>query len=160
MANVSNFTPPLPFPSPSGFFHPFLPCMFSFFHKFFKSPLLLLLLLLFVYACSPVEVDQQAAVRACRSSGTKPGLEQRSTNGPARTGVSRKDMAELQAIAKTSKRKLSNRECVEQGGDENQPPQKRPPAKACSSGPGKKSSNMARKKLIAGQGKLTSFFRL
>ncbi|MCJ8742983.1 hypothetical protein PDJAM_G00088470 [Pangasius djambal] len=107
-----------------------------------------------------VEVDQQAAIRACRGSGTKPALKQRSTNGPIRTGVSRKGVAELQTITKTSKRKLSNRECVEQGGDENQPPQKRPPAKACSSGPGKKSGSMARKKLIAGQGKLTSFFRL
>ncbi|KAB5541927.1 hypothetical protein PHYPO_G00085600 [Pangasianodon hypophthalmus] len=107
-----------------------------------------------------VEVDQQAAILACRGSGTKPALKQRNTNGPIRTGVSRKGVAELQTITKTSKRKLSNRECVEQGGDENQPPQKRPPAKACSSGPGKKSGSMARKKLIAGQGKLTSFFRL
>ncbi|KAG7320538.1 hypothetical protein KOW79_016391 [Hemibagrus wyckioides] len=106
------------------------------------------------------EVDQQATIQALRGSGTKPALEQRSTNGPIRTGVSRKGVAELQTITKTSKRKLSNRESVEQGGDENQPPQKRPPAKACSSGPGKKSGNMARKKLIAGQGKLTSFFRL
>ncbi|XP_060746033.1 PCNA-interacting partner [Tachysurus vachellii] len=106
------------------------------------------------------EVDQQAAIQAMRGSGTKPALEQRSTNGPIRTGVSRKAVAELQTITKTSKRKLSNRESVEQGGDENQPPQKRPPAKACSSGPGKKSSTMSRKKLIAGQGKLTSFFRL
>ncbi|KAK3544999.1 hypothetical protein QTP86_032705 [Hemibagrus guttatus] len=106
------------------------------------------------------EVDQQATIQILRGSGTKPALEQRSTNGPIRTGVSRKGVAELQTITKTSKRKLSNRESVGQGGDENQPPQKRPPAKACSSGPGKKSSNMARKKLIAGQGKLTSFFRL
>ncbi|KAK2832140.1 hypothetical protein Q7C36_015602 [Tachysurus vachellii] len=106
------------------------------------------------------EVDQQAAIQAMRGSGTKPALEQRSTNAPIRTGVSRKAVAELQTITKTSKRKLSNRESVEQGGDENQPPQKRPPAKACSSGPGKKSSTMSRKKLIAGQGKLTSFFRL
>ncbi|XP_053506152.1 PCNA-interacting partner [Ictalurus furcatus] len=103
-----------------------------------------------------VEVEHQA----CRSSGTKRAFEQRGTNGPIRTGVSRKGVAELQTITKTSKRKLSNRECVEQGGDENQPPQKRPPAKACSSGPGKKSGNTARKKLIVGQGKLTSFFRL
>ncbi|XP_060759446.1 PCNA-interacting partner isoform X2 [Neoarius graeffei] len=107
-----------------------------------------------------VEVNQQTAVQAYRGSGTKPALKQRSTNGPMRTGVSRKEVAELQTITKTSKRKLSNRECVEQGGDENQPPQKRPPAKACSSGPGKKSVNKARKKLIAGQGRLTSFFRL
>ncbi|KAI5093932.1 PCNA-interacting partner [Silurus meridionalis] len=107
-----------------------------------------------------VEEDNQAAIRACRISGNKPALEQRSTNGPIRAGVLRKGVAELQIVTKTSKRKLSNRGCVEQGGDENQPPQKRPPAKACSSGPGKKNGNMARKKLIAGQGKLTSFFRL
>ncbi|GAA6089139.1 PCNA-interacting partner isoform X1 [Tachysurus ichikawai] len=116
------------------------------------------------HECNPADKckkqDQQAAIQAMRGSGTKPALEQRSTNGPIRTGVSRKEVAELQTITKTSKRKLSNRESVEQGGDENQPPQKRPPAKACSSGPGKRSSTMARKKLIAGQGKLTSFFRL
>ncbi|TST22553.1 PCNA-interacting partner [Bagarius yarrelli] len=107
-----------------------------------------------------VKVHQQAAIQALHGSGTKPTLERRSTIGPIRTGVPRKRVAEIQTITNTSKRKLSNRESVEQEGDENQPPQKRPPAKAYSSGPGKKTGNMAKQKLIAGQGKLTSFFRV
>ncbi|KAG1953355.1 PCNA-interacting partner [Pimephales promelas] len=60
----------------------------------------------------------------------------------------------------TLKRKLANRECAEHGKEENQPPQKRPPAKAPAGGLGKRSSKSAGKKLIAGQSKLTGFLRL
>ncbi|XP_036431462.1 PCNA-interacting partner [Colossoma macropomum] len=94
-----------------------------------------------------VEVDPGAASSA---------LGQRSGNSCVRTG----GPARLQTVTKTSKRKLASKDCVEQGSEENQPPQKRPPAKASNPGPAKKSSKAAGKKLIAGQGKLTSFFRL
>ncbi|KAG5267826.1 hypothetical protein AALO_G00226230 [Alosa alosa] len=47
------------------------------------------------------------------------------------------------------------------GGEENQPPAKRPPLKVPGAAPmGKKSTKAPTKKLIAGQGKLTGFFRV
>ncbi|XP_022527484.2 PCNA-interacting partner isoform X1 [Astyanax mexicanus] len=102
------------------------------------------------------EVDP-GAVRAVSSA-----LGQRSSNACPRKGSAgpRDRTAQLQSVAKTSKRKLASRECEEHGREENQPPQKRPPAKSCNPGPAKKSSKASSKKLITGQGKLTSFFRL
>lgn len=47
------------------------------------------------------------------------------------------------------------------GGSENEPPQKKQPASVSVKMPGKNVSKASsKKKLIAGQGKLTSFFRV
>lgn len=86
----------------------------------------------------------------------------RKHSGNAWNGASGKKTqpAQRRKATETSKRKLANRECAELGRDENQPPQKRPPAKAPTGGPEKKNSKATTRKLIAGQGKLTSFIRL
>lgn len=70
-------------------------------------------------------------------------IGQRSGNAPARSAGA--------GVRKQNKRKLGDSE--QHGGGENQPPQKKQPVK-----PGSKAQT--RKKLIAGQGKLTSFFRV
>ncbi|XP_073694281.1 PCNA-interacting partner [Garra rufa] len=87
-------------------------------------------------------------------------LGEHSGNAWNRAGGKKTQPEQLRRATGTSKRKLANRECAEQGREENQPPQKRPPAKAPTGGPGKKNVKAAGKKLIAGQGKLTGFFRL
>lgn len=86
-------------------------------------------------------------------------LGKRSGNAWNGTGGKKTQPARLRK-AESSKRKLANRECAELGRDENQPPPKRPPAKAPIGVLEKKNSKAAGRKLIAGQGKLTSFFRL
>lgn len=62
--------------------------------------------------------------------------------------------------SKSVKRKQAD--SVDVSGEENQPPTKKPPPKAPSAAPpgGKKVTKAPIKKLIAGQGKLTGFFRL
>ncbi|KAL1275814.1 hypothetical protein QQF64_035437 [Cirrhinus molitorella] len=87
-------------------------------------------------------------------------LGEHSGNAWNRAGGKKTQPEQLRRATGTSKRKLANRECAEQGREENQPPQKRPPAKAPTGGPGKRNVKAAGKKLIAGQGKLTGFFRL
>lgn len=73
-------------------------------------------------------------------------LGQRSGNAPDRSaGLG------IRKQSKSHKRKQADAE--QHGGCENEPPQKKRPAK-----PGSKAQT--KKKLIAGQGKLTSFFRL
>lgn len=111
------------------------------------------------------EVDNRPAadLGATNSQPEGPGksaLEKRSGNAWNGTGGKRTRPAPLRKATETSKRKLASRECIELGMEENQPPQKRPPAKAPARGAEKKNSKAASKKLIAGQGKLTSFFRL
>ncbi|XP_072528986.1 PCNA-interacting partner [Salminus brasiliensis] len=91
--------------------------------------------------CVFAEVDPEVASSA---------LGQRSGNACVRKGGPRDRPVQFQAVTKTSKRKLASREHTEQGSEENQPPQKRPPAKVCNPGPTKKSSKAAGKKLIAG----------
>lgn len=73
-------------------------------------------------------------------------LGQRSGNAPDRSAS-----AGVRKQIKSHKRKLGDSE--QHGGCENEPPQKKQPVK-----PGSKAQT--RKKLIAGQGKLTSFFRV
>ncbi|XP_042577984.1 PCNA-interacting partner isoform X2 [Cyprinus carpio] len=87
-------------------------------------------------------------------------LGEHSGNAWIRAGGKGTQPEQLRRATGTSKRKLANRECTEQGREENQPPQKRPPAKAPAGGLGKRNVKAASKKLIAGQGKLTGFFRL
>uniref|UniRef100_A0A673I4N6 PCNA-interacting partner n=1 Tax=Sinocyclocheilus rhinocerous TaxID=307959 RepID=A0A673I4N6_9TELE len=87
-------------------------------------------------------------------------LGEHSGNAWNRAGGKGTQPEQLRRATGTSKRKLANRECTEQGREENQPPQKRPPTKAPAGGLGKRNVKAAGKKLIAGQGKLTSFFRL
>ncbi|XP_012685701.2 PCNA-interacting partner [Clupea harengus] len=64
----------------------------------------------------------------------------------------------LPLVGKSVKRKHVDGADV--SGEENQPPAKKPPPKAPGAPPGKKTSKAPNKKLIAGQGKLTGFFRL
>lgn len=87
-------------------------------------------------------------------------LGERSGNAWNRAGGKATQPEQLRRATGTSKRKFANRECAAQEREENQPPQKRPPAKAPAGGPGKTKVKTAGKKLIAGQGKLTGFFRL
>uniref|UniRef100_A0A671M5W9 PCNA-interacting partner n=1 Tax=Sinocyclocheilus anshuiensis TaxID=1608454 RepID=A0A671M5W9_9TELE len=87
-------------------------------------------------------------------------LGEHSGNAWNRAGGKGTQPEPLRRATGTSKRKLANRECTEQGREENQPPQKRPPTKTPAGGPGKRNVKAAGKKLIAGQGKLTGFFRL
>ncbi|TMS02995.1 PCNA-interacting partner [Larimichthys crocea] len=92
--------------------------------------------------------------------GAAPALGQRSGNaqnrssGPAGNG---KKTGKLQTQSKSNKRKQVDLD--QHGGSENEPPQKKQPAavKMPAKAVGKASS---KKKLIAGQGKLTSFFRV
>ncbi|XP_059361235.1 PCNA-interacting partner-like [Carassius carassius] len=87
-------------------------------------------------------------------------LGEHSGNAWNRAGGKGTQPEQLRRATGTSKRKLSNRECTEQGREENQPPQKRPPTKTPAGEMGKRNVKAASKKLIAGQGKLTGFFRL
>ncbi|XP_051546863.1 PCNA-interacting partner-like [Myxocyprinus asiaticus] len=106
-----------------------------------------------------VDVDSMAT--NLRRDGTgQSALGEHSGNAWNRAGGRKIQPAQHRRAAETSKRKLVNRECMEQGSEENQPPQKRPPAKAPNGGPGKENMKSASKKLIVGQGKLVSFFRL
>ncbi|TRY62246.1 hypothetical protein DNTS_020211 [Danionella cerebrum] len=93
------------------------------------------------------------------TNSNQAALGQRSGNVWNRPGGKVTQREEHPRTTGTSKRKLANRECAE-GGEGSQPPQKRPPAKAAAGGLGKRSNKAVGKKLIAGQGKLTGFFRL
>ncbi|XP_077090475.1 PCNA-interacting partner isoform X2 [Siphateles boraxobius] len=96
----------------------------------------------------------------CEGPGQS-ALGEHSGNAWKQAGGKGTQPEQLRRANGTSKRKLANRECAEHGKEENQPPQKkRPPAKAPAGGLGKRSSKAVCKKLIAGQGKLTGFFRL
>ncbi|KAA0721013.1 PCNA-interacting partner [Triplophysa tibetana] len=113
----------------------------------------------------PTGMDNRSAVHVDpETTNSSPegqsALGKHSGNAWKGAGGKRTQPAQLQKATGTSKRKLANRECVELGRDENQPPQKRPPAKAPIGGPERKNSKAASRKLLAGQGKLTSFFRL
>lgn len=104
-------------------------------------------------------MDPEATNLRCEGPGQS-ALGEHSGNAWNRAGGKGTQPEQLRRATGTSKRKLANRECAEQGSEENQPPQKRPPAKAPAGGPGKRNVKAAGKKLIAGQGKLTGFFRL
>ncbi|XP_051544952.1 PCNA-interacting partner-like [Myxocyprinus asiaticus] len=106
-----------------------------------------------------VDMDSEATILRREGPGQS-SLGEHSGNAWNRAGGKKIQPAQHRRAAETSKRKLANRECTEQGSEENQPPQKRPPAKVPNGGPGKKNTKTASKKLIVGQGKLTSFFRL
>ncbi|RXN17755.1 PCNA-interacting partner [Labeo rohita] len=110
----------------------------------------------------PAEMDisLKEATNLRREGPGQSALGEHSGNAWNRAGGKRTQPEQLRRATGTSKRKLANRECTEQGREENQPPLKRPPAKAPAGGPGKKNVKAAGKKLIAGQGKLTGFFRL
>ncbi|KAI4873701.1 hypothetical protein NFI96_005160 [Prochilodus magdalenae] len=97
-------------------------------------------------AAAPEEqADAASAFVGMDPEAARLALGQRIGNACVRTG----GPARLQTVTKTSKRKLASRDCADQGSEENQPPQKRPPAKASNPGPAKKSSRAAGKKLIA-----------
>lgn len=113
----------------------------------------------FVPPCFSVDVDPEATNLRCEGPGQST-LGEHSGNAWKQAGGKGTQPEQLRRATGTSKRKLANRECAEHGKEENQPPQKRPPAKAPAGGLGKRSSKAAGKKLIAGQGKLTGFFRL
>lgn len=102
---------------------------------------------------------KEATNLRCEGPGQS-ALGEHSGNAWKQAGGKGTQPEQLRRATGTSKRKLANRECAEHGKEENQPPQKRPPAKAPAGGLGKRSSKAAGKKLIAGQGKLTGFFRL
>ncbi|ROI15467.1 PCNA-interacting partner [Anabarilius grahami] len=102
---------------------------------------------------------KEATNLRCEGPGQS-ALGEHSGNAWNRAGGKGTQPEQLRRATGTLKRKLANRECTDQGKEENQPPQKRPPAKAPIGGLGKRNSKAASKKLIAGQGKLTGFFRL
>ncbi|NP_001035470.2 PCNA-interacting partner isoform X1 [Danio rerio] len=102
---------------------------------------------------------KEATNLRCEGPGQS-ALGEHSGNAWNQTGGKSTQPEPLRRATGTLKRKLANRECTEQGREENQPPQKRPPAKAATGGPGKRNNKAVSKKLIAGQGKLTGFFRL
>ncbi|XP_041637162.1 PCNA-interacting partner isoform X2 [Cheilinus undulatus] len=91
-----------------------------------------------------------------KQSGEQQGvaLKPRSGNAQNRVGGSRKKTG-AQIQNKGNKRKQVDSE--QHGGSENEPPQKKQPAKIPCKNAGK---TLSKKKLIAGQGTLTSFFRV
>ncbi|XP_026217240.1 PCNA-interacting partner [Anabas testudineus] len=72
-------------------------------------------------------------------------------------GLGSRKKADIQMQSKCNKRKQADSE--QHGGSENQPPEKKRPISVKMSGNGT-SRAAGKKKLIAGQGKLTSFFRV
>ncbi|KAK1790315.1 hypothetical protein P4O66_014221 [Electrophorus voltai] len=107
-----------------------------------------------------VDVGLKPTSLAHWGSGNKAALVQRTGNAHTPTGGPGPHLASVQTVIKASKRKLANRESVEPGGEEIQPPQKRPASAACSLRTGNRKCKSAPRKLLAGQGTLTSFFRL
>ncbi|XP_041749215.1 PCNA-interacting partner isoform X2 [Coregonus clupeaformis] len=115
-----------------------------------------------------VEVDPEAGRKEAQRGGPTRGvaatLGPRSGNdAPSRRagGGSRKTNIQTEGSSKACKRKLVD--CSEHCGSENQPPLKKTPSSVTSTKlAGKKGEAKApsKKKLIAGQCKLTSFFRL
>ncbi|XP_072310696.1 PCNA-interacting partner [Eucyclogobius newberryi] len=111
--------------------------------------------------CFPsVDADNSAS----ESSNTETrSLQQRAALGP-RTGNAHNSVARPGKRKKTGidvQIKANKRKQVETdqpGGSENEPPKKKPPTTG--KNPGKAISKTTNKKLIAGQGKLTTFFRL
>lgn len=151
--NVSNFIinfSTLPSSALPPFFIP-VHCftLFSKSNVFLLSPL----------SCFSVDMDP-VATNLRREGPGQFALGERSGNAWNRAGGKATQPEQLRRATGTSKRKFANRECAAQEREENQPPQKRPPAKAPAGGPGKTKVKTAGKKLIAGQGKLTGFFRL
>uniref|UniRef100_A0A3P8U1A3 PCNA-interacting partner n=1 Tax=Amphiprion percula TaxID=161767 RepID=A0A3P8U1A3_AMPPE len=87
-------------------------------------------------------------------------LQQRSRNAQNRgAGPANRKKTGIQMQSKGNKRKQL--ESDQRGGSENEPPQKKQPSRASVKMPGKNVCKApSKKKLIAGQGKLTSFFRV
>ncbi|XP_008279100.1 PCNA-interacting partner [Stegastes partitus] len=87
-------------------------------------------------------------------------LHQRSGNAQNRgVGPGNRKKTGIQMQSKGNKRKQLDAD--QHGGSENEPPQKKQPTRASVKLPGKNISKApSKKKLIAGQGKLTSFFRV
>ncbi|XP_054862631.1 PCNA-interacting partner isoform X2 [Amphiprion ocellaris] len=87
-------------------------------------------------------------------------LQQRSRNAQNRgAGPGNRKKTGIQMQSKGNKRKQL--ESDQRGGSENEPPQKKQPSRASVKMPGKNVCKApSKKKLIAGQGKLTSFFRV
>ncbi|XP_076861502.1 PCNA-interacting partner isoform X2 [Brachyhypopomus gauderio] len=104
------------------------------------------------------EVIQMPVNSAPRGSGHEAVLVPRIALMP--TGGVGQKLAPLQKVIKTSKRKLESGEGVGEGREENQPPQKRAGMAAHHSRLGTRKSRAAPRKVLAGQSKLTSFFRL
>ncbi|XP_030636832.1 PCNA-interacting partner [Chanos chanos] len=111
-----------------------------------------------------VEASEEAMALNCGGERHRSVLEQQSGNrlkmgarGEAKTATHSQRGTKT---SKSCKRKQSNRDALEQIGEENQPPQKRPPAKATCGAMSKRNHKAPNKKLIPGQCKLTSFFRL
>ncbi|XP_052434406.1 PCNA-interacting partner-like [Carassius gibelio] len=109
---------------------------------------------------SGMDISLKEATNLRHEGRGQSALGEHSGNAWNRAGGKGTQPEQLRRATGTSKRKLANRECTEQGREENQPPQKRPPTKTPAGGLGKRNVKAASKKLIAGQGKLTGFFRL
>lgn len=90
--------------------------------------------------------------------GAAPG--QRSGNAQSRgAGPGDRNKTGIQTQSKSNKRKQVDSD--QHGGSENEPPQKKQPTSTSVRMPGKTVGKApSKKKLIAGQGKLTSFFRV
>ncbi|KTG25209.1 hypothetical protein cypCar_00008807 [Cyprinus carpio] len=105
------------------------------------------------------DITLKEATNLRHEGPSQSALGEHSGNAWNRAGGKGTQPEQLRRATGTSKRKLANRECTEQGKEENQPLQKRPPTKTPTGGLGKRNKAPS-KKLIAGQGKLTGFFRL
>jgi len=150
--NVSNFIitfSTLPVLCPPSFFN-----SRSLFHLILKFQCFS-----FFPTCFSVDVDPEATNLKCKGP-SESAMGEHSGNAWKQAGGKGTQPEPFRRATGTLKRKLANRECAEHGKEENQPPQKRPPAKAPAGGLGKRSSKSAGKKLIAGQSKLTGFLRL
>uniref|UniRef100_A0A8C1A140 PCNA-interacting partner n=1 Tax=Cyprinus carpio carpio TaxID=630221 RepID=A0A8C1A140_CYPCA len=108
---------------------------------------------------APKKPNSLHATNLRHEGPSQSALGEHSGNAWNRAGGKGTQPEQLRRATGTSKRKLANRECTEQGKEENQPLQKRPPTKTPTGGLGKRNKAPS-KKLIAGQGKLTGFFRL
>uniref|UniRef100_A0A8C1ZT83 PCNA-interacting partner n=1 Tax=Cyprinus carpio TaxID=7962 RepID=A0A8C1ZT83_CYPCA len=108
---------------------------------------------------APKKPNSLRATNLRHEGPSQSALGEHSGNAWNRAGGKGTQPEQLRRATGTSKRKLANRECTEQGKEENQPLQKRPPTKTPTGGLGKRNKAPS-KKLIAGQGKLTGFFRL
>lgn len=118
-----------------------------------------------LYYCflSPVEVYPEAGRKKAQREGATRGvataLGPRSGNDAPSSrvgGGGRKTSIQTEGSSKACKRKLVD--CSEHCEPENQPPLKKLPTRL--TGKNGRDKAPSKKKLIAGQGKLTSFFRL
>ncbi|XP_071357885.1 PCNA-interacting partner isoform X2 [Trachinotus anak] len=95
-------------------------------------------------------------------SGRQQGAALEPRSGNAQTsgaGPGNRKKTGIQGQSKGNKRKQVD--CDQHGGSENQPPEKKRPTSVSVKMPGRNVSKASsKKKLIAGQGKLTSFFRV